>query len=173
VAEPHKGRPWLVPIGALRRRSGSIRDVEVTAPIADMAVSYSRVPDDALVTFRGTVASTIGGVVVAGKVSAPVEIECRRCLDTALAELDIEVKEVCTDDPDPDLMYPVEPDWLDLEPLVHDACILELPLAPLCREDCKGLCPECGVNRNSETCSCLVPTDPNGSAGVLGGGGEL
>jgi uncharacterized protein len=90
-----------------------------------------------------------------------------------LAELDIEVKEVCTDDPDPDLMYPVEPDWLDLEPLVHDACILELPLAPLCREDCKGLCPECGVNRNSETCSCLVPTDPNGSAGVLGGGGEL
>ena len=37
---------------------------------------------------------------------------------------------------------PMTADWLDLEPLAHDACILELPLAPLCRPDCLGLCPE-------------------------------
>ena len=63
-----------------------------------------------------------------------------------------------------DLTYAIGSDWLDLEPIVHDACILELPLAPLCRDDCQGLCPVCGANRNSETCSCEAPVDPRWSA---------
>jgi len=58
-------------------------------------------------------------------------------------------------------------DWLDLEPLAHDACILELPLAPLCGPDCLGLCPECGANRNHETCTCTEKTDPRW-AGLAG-----
>jgi uncharacterized protein len=48
--------------------------------------------------------------------------------------------------------------------VVRDACILDLPLAPLCRADCAGLCPECGVNRNLEQCSCDAPTDPRWDA---------
>jgi uncharacterized protein len=128
-----------------------------------MAVSYSKVPDEALVSFAGTVASTGGGVIVEGTVRAPYEGECRRCLEAASGELEIAVREVCLDESDPELGYGVEPDWLDLEPIVHDACILELPLAPLCREDCQGLCPECGVNRNNQSCSCGVRFDDNGS----------
>ena len=69
------------------------------------------------------------------------------------------VDEVCTDHPDSDLEYVIGGDFLDLEPIVHDASILELPLAPLCQDDCRGLCPECGVNRNHESCSCEAP-DP-------------
>ena len=41
----------------------------------------------------------------------------------------------------------------DLEDLVHDAVLLELPIAPLCREGCRGLCPMCGINRNEKTCT--------------------
>ena len=47
--------------------------------------------------------------------------------------------------------YPLAGDELDLEPLARDAVLLELPLAPLCAEDCPGLCPTCGANRNTET----------------------
>ena len=43
---------------------------------------------------------------------------------------------------------------LDLTPYIREAVLLELPYAPVCREDCKGLCPVCGVDRNRETCSC-------------------
>ena len=67
--------------------------------------------------------------------------------------------------------YPLPGDELDLEPLAHDACILELPLAPLCGEDCLGLCPECGVNRNLEPCSCCRARTTAGRLGVLLGGG--
>jgi DUF177 domain-containing protein len=45
-------------------------------------------------------------------------------------------------------------DEVDLSPLVREAIILSLPTRPLCKEDCSGLCPHCGVNRNTTTCSC-------------------
>ena len=50
--------------------------------------------------------------------------------------------------------YPLEGDQLDLRPLVRDALLLELPLAPLCREDCRGLCAECGADLNLGPCQC-------------------
>jgi uncharacterized protein len=157
------GRPWRIPFGALRRSPGTRRRVEVAAPIPEMAISDAWVPEGSEVSFDGSVESMSGGAVVRGRIRSPWEGICRRCLEVARGELDIEVHEICTDEPD-ELSYGIGADWLDLEPIVHDACILELPLAPLCREDCQGLCPECGVNRNSETCSCEPPLDPRWSA---------
>ena len=61
--------------------------------------------------------------------------------------------------------YPLDDDTLDLEPLVRDALLLELPLAPLCTEDCAGLCPSCGADRNETQCDCRVDdTDPRWAA---------
>jgi uncharacterized protein len=55
--------------------------------------------------------------------------------------------------------YLIEDDFIDLAPLAHDAIFLDLPLAPLCREDCKGLCPFCGIDRNEASCDCQAPID--------------
>jgi uncharacterized protein len=74
------------------------------------------------------------------------------------------VRELCSEGADPELGYAMTADRLDLEPIAHDACILELPLAPLCRPDCLGLCPSCGVNRNHETCTCTEKADPRWAA---------
>ena len=56
--------------------------------------------------------------------------------------------------------YPLTGDELDLEPLARDAVLLELPLAPLCSEDCRGLCPQCGANWNTEPCDCTARRRP-------------
>ncbi len=45
-------------------------------------------------------------------------------------------------------------EMVDLLPLFHDTVLLSIPLAPVCREECKGICPGCGVNLNSEVCQC-------------------
>jgi uncharacterized protein len=51
--------------------------------------------------------------------------------------------------------YPLsDDDIVDLEPLIRDALLLELPAVPLCRPDCKGLCPSCGVDHNLTSCDC-------------------
>ena len=49
-----------------------------------------------------------------------------------------------------------EGDQVDLSPLVREQIILALPTRPLCRDDCKGLCASCGVNLNTQACSCTV-----------------
>jgi uncharacterized protein len=57
-------------------------------------------------------------------------------------------------------LFPFDGERVDLEPLLREQFVLAVPYAPLCREDCKGLCPQCGVDRNAEACGCEKPIDP-------------
>ncbi|MBX3160339.1 MAG: DUF177 domain-containing protein [Deltaproteobacteria bacterium] len=57
-------------------------------------------------------------------------------------------------------LFPYDGDVVDLEPLLREQFVLAVPYAPLCREDCKGLCPQCGIDRNTDTCRCEAPIDP-------------
>jgi uncharacterized protein len=61
-------------------------------------------------------------------------------------------------------LFPYDGETVDLEPLVREHLVLAVPYAPLCREDCKGLCPQCGIDRNVETCACEKPADPRFAA---------
>jgi uncharacterized protein len=126
----------------------------------------STVPEGAEVSCDVTLQSFDGGVMVTGTVQAPWQGVCRRCTVPVGGELRIPVRERFTEpgghygDPDDEEAYPIVDDELDLGPMVHDAVVLELPLAPLCREDCRGLCPHCGTDRNEEHCGCVAPMDP-------------
>ena len=44
--------------------------------------------------------------------------------------------------------------------MLREQFVLAVPFAPLCREDCKGLCPQCGIDLNTGTCACEKPVDP-------------
>jgi uncharacterized protein len=89
------------------------------------------------------------GVLVSGTARVELSGECARCLDPLTDELEVDVQQL--------YVYPgheVEVDdetgrladeYIDLEPLIRDAVVLALPLAPVCRDDCPGLCPDCGA----------------------------
>ena len=90
------------------------------------------------------------GVLVTGSAVAPLTGECARCLDPLTASMEVSFQELYRYLPDPDEDEADEErfldgDWLDLEPAFRDAVVLALPLSPLCREDCPGLCAECGA----------------------------
>jgi uncharacterized protein len=57
-------------------------------------------------------------------------------------------------------VYPYDEDQVDLEPLLREQVILAVPFAPLCREDCKGLCSQCGSDLNEGACDCPPLIDP-------------
>ena len=57
-------------------------------------------------------------------------------------------------------VFPFDGELLDLEPLLREQFVLAVPYAPLCAESCKGLCPQCGIDRNAGTCACEAPVDP-------------
>jgi len=98
--------------------------------------------------------SVMEGVLVSGTASAPVTGECARCLDPLVDQLEVELIELfaypdtATDNStDPDEVSRVVDGLIDLEQMVRDAVLLALPQAPLCSEECPGLCPECGDKR--------------------------
>ncbi len=102
-----------------------------------------------------------GGVEVSGFVRAPWEGMCRRCAAPLRGEVKVRVQERYVDVPGAeDDLYPLEDDTVDLGPMVRDAVVLDLPMAPLCREDCRGLCPSCGTDLNEGECDCVAPRDP-------------
>ncbi|MGH9104084.1 MAG: YceD family protein [Acidimicrobiales bacterium] len=147
-------RPFLVNVAALRHRPGSSQREQRSGTLAGLAMPASRVSPVAEVAVDALLESASGGIVVLARVVAPWEAECRRCLGQARGELALEVRELYSDRGDPELSYPLPGDRLDLEPLVRDAVLLELPQVPLCRPDCAGLCPTCGADRNEAGCSC-------------------
>ena len=57
-------------------------------------------------------------------------------------------------------VFPFDGERIDLEPLFREQFVLAIPYAPLCKETCKGLYQQCGINLNSATCSCEPPIDP-------------
>ena len=163
--------PFVVHVARLRRVLGTRWHEVRTGPVDPEAVIVSRSPADSTVP-RGaeaicevTLESFSGGVMVTGTVAAPWTGLCRRCASPVGGMLRIPVRERFTEpgarygDPDDDDAYPVVDDELDLGPMVRDAVVLELPLAPLCREECRGLCPYCGCDRNEEACDCEAPRD--------------
>ena len=94
--------------------------------------------------------------------SAPWTALCRRCSAPIEQTLTVTVKERFVEDmpEDNDEAYGYQGEELNLAPMVHDAIFLELPLGPLCKEDCLGLCPQCGGDRNETPCDCAAPVDP-------------
>ena len=161
---------FLVPIAQISKAPGSRRQVSFTGTLPDLEVSASRVPAGEPLQVDAMLESVSEGILVTGTVKTRFEGECRRCLGQAAGELVVSFQELCTEEPTDEETYPLSPDILDLAPLVHDACILALPLAPLCEEGCLGICSGCGANRNFEQCSCEVQRDPRWSALDLFGG---
>lgn len=158
-------RPFVVSVGGLLRVPGDRHRQVFSGSLAGLSVTGSAVPEDAEVTVSVMLDAVPGGIVATGTVTAPWTGPCRRCLADASGIIHMEVREVFEEDPDPEQTYPLHGDKLDLEPLVRDAVLLELPLAPLCRDDCAGICPTCGADRNVAPCRCEAATnDPRWAA---------
>jgi uncharacterized protein len=157
-------RPFVVHVAKLRRLLGTRWHEVRSGPIDDLVCSGSEVPAGAEIHADVILEAIAGGVTVVGTVSAPWQGECRRCLTTATGTLTIPVRELYTPDGDGEDAYPLVDDEVDLEDLVHDAVLLELPIAPVCDEACRGLCPLCGVDRNQGDCTCEAPRDERWAA---------
>jgi uncharacterized protein len=138
----------------------------MAGPLHEKGIDEGRsvVPAGAEVEADVELVSFEGGIEAEGMVRAPWVGICRRCAEPVEGELEIPVHERFADaavaGPSDEDFYPIDLDAIDLAPLVRDAVVLELPMAPLCKEDCAGLCPQCGANRNEGDCGCVAPRDP-------------
>jgi uncharacterized protein len=137
--------PFVLNIADVLRQPGAQFPLDIKGSVPEAELSSARVPDDAIVALDATIEAQGKMVVVQGKVRAPWVGECRRCLEPASGDLEVDLREVFELEPaDDGETYPIEGEQIDLGPVLRDVLALALPLAPLCREDCLGLCPGCG-----------------------------
>jgi uncharacterized protein len=131
-----------------------MRVVERVIPAPkDLGLELIRVPEGADMRLTLRMESVTEGVLVSARAQAPVTGECGRCLREINETLDATFQELyayehsTTDETaDEDEVGRLQGDLIDLEPDLRDAVVLALPNNPLCREDCPGLCPECGTS---------------------------
>ncbi|MEU6560797.1 YceD family protein [Nocardia nova] len=138
---------------SLGRAPGSMRQVHRVVTTSErIGLDLIAIPAGAEIDLDLTLQSVSEGVLVTGTVSAPVEGECSRCLESFTDDLELHITELFAypdsateQTTEEDEIHRLVDDMIDLEPVVTDAVGLELPLQPLCEPDCAGLCPECGV----------------------------
>lgn len=102
---------------------------------------------------------TTQGVYARGQLQAYHELECVRCLSPYTETLVAEINDLYSlpgEEGDDPLLRISETGILNLEPLLREKFLISVPIQPLCREDCKGLCSICGANRNEVECNHTV-----------------
>ncbi|MGH3254476.1 MAG: YceD family protein [Streptosporangiaceae bacterium] len=158
---------------SLGRQPGSARNRKLTAPApADLRLELIGVPEGAAAELDLRFEAVAEGVLVTGTVTAPLAGECARCLGPVASSVTASFTELYLYPParprgtgqgrdgrhhqdrrdrydeheeqDDEERY-LDGDLLDLEPALRDAVVLALPMSPLCRDDCPGLCIECGA----------------------------
>jgi uncharacterized protein len=146
--------PLVLDTRDLPRSPGSMREVRRVVPApAGLGIAMIGVPAGADLTLDLTQQSVSEGVYVSGSVTGPLAGQCGRCLRDIEDTVTVTIEELfayphsTTDETtEEDEVGRITDDLIDLEPVVRDAVVLALPVNPVCREDCPGLCPTCGVS---------------------------
>jgi uncharacterized protein len=147
-------QPLVVDTTKLPRQPGATRALRRVVPApADLGLELIGVPEGSDLELDLTLTSVSEGVYVSGRIRGPLTGECGRCLNpisdsfvVPLAELYAYEDSTTEETTDADEVGRMQGELIDLEPAVRDAVVLTLPTNPLCRPDCPGLCPECGVH---------------------------
>ncbi len=149
-ADPRSG--LVFNIHELGRRVGSMREIRETASAGEgIGIDVIGVPTGSDIDLDLRFQSVMEGVLVTGVAELLLRGECVRCLETfeSIDSFDIQELFLYPDkELDDDEACRVEGELIDLEPVLRDSVVLDLPFAPLCRPDCAGLCVECGANLN-------------------------
>ncbi|MGN6090227.1 MAG: YceD family protein [Actinomycetes bacterium] len=158
--------PLVLDTRELGRRPGTMRRVQRTVPAPDgLGTDVIAVPPGEPLELDARIEAVQEGVLLSGTVTGVARGECVRCLEPANVDLTVDLQELYAypdarppggrgssgggeseDDPLPEL----EGDLIDLEPVLRDAVVLALPFQPVCREECRGLCSECGARLDDD-----------------------
>ena len=170
--------PWAVSVAQVASRPGQSKEIDATFPapsgIGDEIVG---VDEGADVSVVGSFDSIVDGLILNARISAPVHAECTRCLkpidedwpvDVTVffpyesgqdkangkggkSKKDDEIDIIAGEDESEDT-YPLLENgaFADIEAMIRDTLVESLPLQPLCRPDCRGLCSQCGADLNED-----------------------
>lgn len=154
VISRENSSPLTIGVRDLEHRPGTMRRLAEVVPAPEnFGNALIGAPEGSDIDLDLRLESVHDGILVSGTAAVAIHGECSRCLDPIDYDLDVDVQELYVFDPvtdggeesEDDQMYEVQDESIDLEPMLRDAVITQLPFQPVCREDCQGLCAQCGA----------------------------
>jgi uncharacterized protein len=165
---------YYVDLAAILEVTGGETEVRDSIELEPLVIGDETFTFTRPIEFAARLTNTAAGVVASGEVHAQVTTECSRCLEQFEMPLDAEIEAFYTPHgdrtgiADEQEVGPIEDNKVDLLPAIVSALAIEAPFAPVCSDECKGICPTCGANRNVEECHCK-PEEKESPFSVLKG----
>jgi uncharacterized protein len=159
---------------AVRELEDGPQSLQASVSPADLNLDEGQIQVSAEVLVRLTAEKqSRGGVRIKGKLAVDMQLTCVRCLDLLPYSLAADfnqyyqsnahhslIGEISLQEKDTEVGF-FSGGFIDVSDIIREQILLGLPMKPLCREGCRGLCPDCGKNRNRDRCSCRpVAVDP-------------
>ncbi len=179
--------PWVLDTRELVRRPGTMRSVTTVVKAPEpIGTDVIAIAADHPVELEVRMESVVEGVLASGSVQAVATGVCVRCLEPIDVDVDVTFQELFAypdraahhqsvgADEEQEADHRLDQDLMDLEELVRDAVVTTLPFRPVCRDDCPGLCSECGAHLADDPDHQHDVTDPRWAAlaaHVRAGGG--
>src|SRR5438105_118959 len=149
MGEVRTHSPLVIDVTELLESHGSRKDLNFGSLVDGLQLGLASAHPE--MRFELVAEHIDGGIWVRGSILGRYEASCRRCLVDIGQPFSFEAAELYRPAGESwEEGYVIKETSIDLGPLVRDAVLLNLPADPLCREDCAGLCPRCGVNLNHQ-----------------------
>ena len=137
---------FLIPITDLLHRPGNMRQLTIKETLeSEIGTPVARIPVGSNLEIDLRLESVHEGILATGQVFGDGIADCSRCLDEINLEIEVDFQELFAYSSTSDDELVVDGENIDIEQVVIDSVVLNLPFQPVCSESCSGLCPECGV----------------------------
>ncbi len=127
---------------------GSVKEVEVDLIFPDLEFRSQKIGIPESLHLDLKIYNTDNSFLIKGNLSGNLILRCSRCLEKFNYPINIDIEKEIEDNDIDNL------DNVKIGKILKNNIFLNIPIKPLCDEDCKGLCPECGQNLNEEECDC-------------------
>ena len=158
----------LLGLSQIIDRPGASVSFSVSVDLSELCYGVSY-PVSEPVLAEGNVRNTAGVLVMQGSIATTIHGICDRCASEFHRKVEFPIDVVLvtkleSEENEDEWVFPLEGDSADLDDIVRTVFVLNLDSKLLCKEDCKGLCPQCGKNLNDGPCNCRKELDPRFAA---------
>lgn len=137
---------FKIPVHDLMRKPGHMRELDTSVELPEsLGAGLATVPKGAQIHLFLRLESVHEGIYVSGGLQTSAIADCSRCLEPMTVPLEVDIQELFAYSLEVEDDFVIQDEQIDLEQVIVDSVVLNLPFTPICSADCLGLCPECGV----------------------------
>ena len=142
---------FKIQVHDLMHKPGAMREVSTNSILdTDLGVGLAKVSKGDQISLELRLESVHEGIYVSGVLKTRAAAECSRCLDPVLVPIEVDIQELFAYSLEVEDDLVIQDEIIDLEQVIVDSVVLNLPFTPVCKADCLGLCSECGKKMNED-----------------------